>query len=81
MNKLTLIAAVALYISGCASPPPKVWLKGGATAEQTNRDHMSCQQHGMESTKFKGLYGTMLQELSFNNETDKCMVNLGYQQR
>jgi hypothetical protein len=79
MKNTILIVAIVLSIVGCATQPPKVWYKSGATEEQFRRDQMSCQQYGMQSAQTHGLAGNMFVEMWISDETTKCLQNLGYQ--
>ena len=78
MKSKLLIVALALSVVGCATRPPKVWHKDGATEEQFRRDQMSCRQYGMQSAQANGLAGNMFVEVLISDEATKCLQNLGY---
>lgn len=78
MKSKLLIVALALSVVGCATRPPKVWHKDGATEEQFRRDQMSCRQYGMQSAQANGLAGNMFVEVWISDEATKCLQNLGY---
>jgi hypothetical protein len=69
---------VVTTTAGCATQP-KVWYKAGATQEQFQRDQMNCRQYGMQSAMANGLAGNMFVEIWIQQETAKCLQNLGYQ--
>ena len=81
MKNALLFATVALSIVGCATQPPKIWYKDGATEEQFRRDQMSCQQYGMQSAQTNGLTGNMFVGIWISDEATKCLQNLGYKQQ
>lgn len=79
MNRFFLTIAI-LLLAGCANKPI-IWDKQGGTAEQFRRDQMSCRQYGMQSAQAHGLAGNLFVESWIQDETIKCLENLGYQQR
>jgi hypothetical protein len=78
MKAKLLIVVLTLSVVGCATRPPKVWYKEGATEEQFRRDQMSCRQYGMQSAQSNGLAGNMFVEVWISDEAAKCLQNLGY---
>jgi hypothetical protein len=81
MKSKLIIAALTFSIVGCATLPPKVWYKDGATEDQFRRDQLTCRQYGMQSAQANGLAGNLFVEMWINDEATKCLQNLGYQQR
>lgn len=79
MKKILAGVVVILSVTGCATPPPKVWYKEGATDDQFRRDQMSCRQYGMQSAAANGLNGNMFVESFINKEANECLIGLGYQ--
>lgn len=79
MRSIVFGVVIGLSVVGCATQPPKVWQKQGATQEEFRRDNMSCRQYGMQSAMANGLAGNMFVEIWIQDETAKCLKNLGYQ--
>jgi hypothetical protein len=75
---ITTACALALVLSGCATPRPIIWTKPGATDEQFRRDQMNCRQYGMQSATASGMAGNMFVELWITGEAFKCLEGLGY---
>ncbi len=75
-NVFTYIIATML-IAGCAQ---KTWVKAGATEDAFRRDHMTCRQYGMQSAMANGMAGNTFVEIWIQDETAKCLNNLGYSQ-
>lgn len=78
MKKTILVIAIALSLVGCSTQPPKRWHKNGVTEEQFRRDQITCRQYGMQSAQTHGLAGNLFVETWINDETTKCLKNLGY---
>ncbi|MDY7566285.1 hypothetical protein QN400_09640 [Pseudomonas sp. RTC3] len=79
MKKLLVRLVAILSLTGCATPPPKVWYKEGATEEQFRRDRMGCQQYGMQSAAANGLNGNIFVEKFISDAANECLIELGYQ--
>ena len=79
VKKILYAILIFLVIVGCVGMQPKTWYKAGATEETTRRDKMTCRQYGMQSAQAHGLAGNLFVESWIQEETEKCMRELGYQ--
>jgi hypothetical protein len=76
---LFVLVILSFMVFGCATTQPKVWYKSGATEDTARRDKMNCRQYGMQSAMANGLAGNLFVEVWIQDETAKCMRELGYQ--
>lgn len=79
MKRLMMASCAMALMAGCAAPQPKMWTKAGGSEEQFRRDQLTCRQYGMQSATANGLAGNLFVEKWIQDETAKCLRNLGYQ--
>lgn len=72
------IITTTLMLSGCATQPPKVWSKPGASQEDFRRDSLTCRQYGMQSAMANGLGGNMFVEMWIRDKANECLAELGW---
>jgi len=80
MLKRGVLAGVVLVLAGCAVPmaQPRYWSKPDGTPDQFNRDALTCRQYGMQSAMANGLAGNLFVESWIQEETQRCLLRLGY---
>lgn len=77
MKKIFVFIIAAMSIASCAQ---KTWVKAGATEETFQRDNLTCRQYGMQSATAHGMTDNMFVEMWIQDETTRCLNNLGYRQ-